>query len=96
MESQEERQCIPSQGGEGTASFQKILEKLEHIRVSVCRGRQEGECRKESPLINSWDAPQGKVGLAQPWVHSIDFRIQQAPCSNPDFTTDRDVLEKTA
>ena len=48
------------------------------------------------PLIHSWDAPQGKVGLAQPWVHSIDFRIQQAPSSNPDFTTDRDVLEKTA
>lgn len=63
--------------------------------AGVCRGRQEGECRKDSPLIHSWDAPQGKVGLAQPWFYSIDFRIQQGPSSNPNSTTDINVLEKT-
>ena len=101
MESQEEMQCTPSQGGEGTASFQEILEKLEHSGVTrtptgMCRGRQEGACRKESPLTHPWDAPQGKVGLAQPWAHSIDFRIQQGQNSNPNSATNRDVLENIA
>ena len=53
MESQEEKQGLPSQGGEGTASFQKILEKLEHIRASVGSHARAQGCAGEDRKVSA-------------------------------------------
>lgn len=104
MESQEERPRIPSQGGEGTASFQKILKKLEHIETSVrhllphtgmCRGRQEGECREGVTTDSFMGCPTGKGGRAQLWAHSIDFSFPQGPSSNPGSLLTEPSLRKS-